>query len=55
MKKYKLGYRAQIQEIIFNYLKNQPVIEAHHTDGTLTGMSIVLSDEIINLFPKKLR
>jgi hypothetical protein len=55
MKKYKIGYRARIQEIIFNYLKSQPVIEAHHTDGTLTGMSIVLSDEIIELFPKRMR
>ena len=44
MTKYRIGYRAKIQELIFNYLKNQPVIYAHHSDGALTGMSIILSD-----------
>jgi hypothetical protein len=51
----KIGYRAKILQIIFTYLKKQPIIEAHHTDATLYGMSIVLSDEIIKIFPEKLR
>lgn len=36
-----------IKNTIFEYLKKQPVIEAHHTDATLFGMSIMLCSEII--------
>jgi hypothetical protein len=41
-----------IKNIIFEYLKKQPVIEAHHTDATLYGMSIMLCGEIINRIKK---